>query len=647
MKKYSYFGSLALYFGMITSASALTTVTHDFNDGEIFPYEIRKADQEARVHIVNQSVETHWQQDLYNGTNSGRKAQFMPINDIHFTKHIWMGLKLKVHSDYMAQNSNTHAGLMQIWGFNPTGSANHMAMLKFDGRNGGSLHWQHRYNSVNNFTTHPIDTNFPRDEFVNIIIHVELANYNKGIVQVWQNGVLKVNESNQTIGWGDMDASGMINGTYAAGTSFGQYNYLESPTVDSDGHSWNGHMVGETRTVSYDNVSIYDGENGYDIVNPSTDDDCGDFNAFSTIEAEDYCDMSGVQTESSNDGGSQVGYIQNGDWLKFNDVDFGSGASNFSAQVSSATSGGDIELRLDSSTGKLIGTCAVDGTGSWASYDAVSCSVSGASGVQDLYLVFTGVNGYLFNINSFNFTESTDNCYLPWSDDDFSVEAATVNYSSGAIDISCASSVDISMSLEGLGAMEDADYVNVYYKVDGGAQQVLSENVNAFSAKTVSASGISGNTLEIIANVYNSWSGEIYNLSDISVTSSGQTCATFSSINAEAFNNMSGIVNEGTNIGYIQNGDWAMYRDIDLSCASSLEVMASSQTNGGTIEVRLGSVTGDLIGSVDVSGTGSWATYDTSSVNLESVSGTHDVYLVFTGGNGYLFNIDWLEFSAL
>ena len=110
---------------------------------------------------------------------------------------------------------------------------------------------------------------------------------------------------------------------------------------------------------------------------------------------------------------------------------------------------------------------------------------------------------------------------------------------------------------------------------------------------------------------------------------------------------MSGIVNEGTNIGYIQNGDWAMYRDIDLSCASSLEVMASSQTNGGTIEVRLGSVTGDLIGSVDVSGTGSWATYDTSSVNLESVSGTHDVYLVFTGGNGYLFNIDWLEFSAL
>ncbi|ABD82052.1 carbohydrate-binding protein [Saccharophagus degradans] len=252
--------------------------------------------------------------------------------------------------------------------------------------------------------------------------------------------------------------------------------------------------------------------------------DCGDFDAFAGIQAEAYCDMAGVEIESSSDdGGEQVGYINNNEWIAFNDVDFGNGASGFEARVSSATSGGNIELRLDSQTGALIGTCSVNGTGSWTTYETVSCDIGGVSGVQDLYLVFTGNSGYLMNVNWFNFTQAATNCSLPWSDSDFSVEKEIVNYSSGAIDISCASNVEISMNLEGVGAMEDADYLNVYYRVDGGAQQVISENVNAFSEKTVSVSGINGSSLEIIANVYTSYGAEIYTISDMSVKADSQT----------------------------------------------------------------------------------------------------------------------------
>ena len=254
--------------------------------------------------------------------------------------------------------------------------------------------------------------------------------------------------------------------------------------------------------------------------------DCGDFDAFAGIEAEAYCDMAGVEIESSSDdGGQQVGYINNNEWIAFNDVDFGNGASGFEAGVSSAPSGGNIELRLDSQTGSLIGTCSVGGTGGWTTYETVSCDIGGVSGVQDLYLVFTGNSGYLMNMNWFNFTQAATNCSLPWSDGDFNVEEETVNYSSGAIDISCASNVEISMNLEGVGAMEDADYLNVYYRVDGGAQQVLSENVNAFSEKTVSVSGINGSSLEIIANVYTSYGAEIYTISDISVKANSQSQA--------------------------------------------------------------------------------------------------------------------------
>ena len=42
---------------------------------------------------------------------------------------------------------------------------------------------------------------------------------------------------------------------------------------------------------------------------------------------------------------------------------------------------------------------------------------------------------------------------------------------------SCFSSVDISMDIIGEGPMENADFLNVYYKVDDGSQVVISENI--------------------------------------------------------------------------------------------------------------------------------------------------------------------------
>jgi hypothetical protein len=133
------------------------------------------------------------------------------------------------------------------------------------------------------------------------------------------------------------------------------------------------------------------------VINTSLD-------AFSLIEAESYSSMSGVTNEASSEGGQNVGYIHDGDYIAFNNVNFGSGAAGFQARAASNTAGGSIELRLDSPTGALIGTCAIAGTGGWQTYVTQSCTVSGASGTRNLYLKFTGPSGYLFNINWFKFT---------------------------------------------------------------------------------------------------------------------------------------------------------------------------------------------------------------------------------------------------
>ena len=129
----------------------------------------------------------------------------------------------------------------------------------------------------------------------------------------------------------------------------------------------------------------------------------GTLNPYVRQEAETIAWESGVETEPASEGGMNVGYIDNGDYIKVKGVAFGGGATSFSARVASATSGGTIELRLGSPSGTVVGTCAVPGTGGWQTWTSVTCPVRDATGTQDLYLRFTGGGGSLFNVNWWQF----------------------------------------------------------------------------------------------------------------------------------------------------------------------------------------------------------------------------------------------------
>jgi hypothetical protein len=132
----------------------------------------------------------------------------------------------------------------------------------------------------------------------------------------------------------------------------------------------------------------------------------GTLNPYETIQAETICWSFGVRTKTCNEGGLQVDSVHNGDFIKIKGVDFGSGAKSFEARVASATSGGSIELHLDTISGPLVGTCAVTNTGSATTWATKSCTVANASGVHDLYLKFTGGSGLLFAFNWWKFTPS-------------------------------------------------------------------------------------------------------------------------------------------------------------------------------------------------------------------------------------------------
>lgn len=125
--------------------------------------------------------------------------------------------------------------------------------------------------------------------------------------------------------------------------------------------------------------------------------------SFSRLEAEDYDNMSGIQTEESSEGSDNVGWINTTDWIKFDNINL-TGAQSIDARVASRYSGGEIEIRLESATGSLIGTLPVSNTGGNQIYKTVTTNISSVFGEHDVYLVFKGGNGYLFNLNWVEFS---------------------------------------------------------------------------------------------------------------------------------------------------------------------------------------------------------------------------------------------------
>ena len=58
------------------------------------------------------------------------------------------------------------------------------------------------------------------------------------------------------------------------------------------------------------------------------------------------------------------------------------------------------------------------------------------------------------------------------------------------------------------------------------------------------------------------------------------------------------------------------------------------RAEGKRIEVRVGGVSGTLLGTLVTDGTGGWASFATQSTSIKRTTGVQDVYLVFKGGNG-------------
>lgn len=127
--------------------------------------------------------------------------------------------------------------------------------------------------------------------------------------------------------------------------------------------------------------------------------------AAAQIQGSSYSSESGLETETTGDatGEYDLGYISPNSYTVYKNVDFGTGASQVSVREASAGAGGTLEFHLDSASGPIVSTVTLPVTGGWQSWQTVSGTVSGATGVHDLYAVFKGSSNGIANLNWFQF----------------------------------------------------------------------------------------------------------------------------------------------------------------------------------------------------------------------------------------------------
>jgi hypothetical protein len=117
-----------------------------------------------------------------------------------------------------------------------------------------------------------------------------------------------------------------------------------------------------------------------------------------TLEAEDYSAMSGIDTETCAEGGSNVGWIDTGDWMAYNSITIPeTGAYTVAYRVAGLNDGGRLSLDLNAGS-IVLGALDIPSTGDWQNWTTVQHTVNIDAGTYNVG-IYAAQGGW--NINWF------------------------------------------------------------------------------------------------------------------------------------------------------------------------------------------------------------------------------------------------------
>ncbi|HUQ96306.1 MAG TPA: carbohydrate-binding protein, partial [Chitinophagaceae bacterium] len=102
-------------------------------------------------------------------------------------------------------------------------------------------------------------------------------------------------------------------------------------------------------------------------------------------------------------------------------------------------------------------------------------------------------------------------------------------------------------------------------------------------------------------------------------------------------------------LGNIHNGSFFVLKDIDLKEITGVTYRYASRDKAGTIKVRVDSIKGPVISTVDFAATGNRNNFNELATTINDPGGKHDLYFQFVKSdtpNRNLAALDWIRFEG-
>lgn len=106
------------------------------------------------------------------------------------------------------------------------------------------------------------------------------------------------------------------------------------------------------------------------------------------VDADGFAAQQGIETMVCREGGQSIGRIDDGDWVRYDNVDCGTGSEQIEFRASSKSGGGVIEIHLDKPDGVLLGSCTVEDTGNQQVFKSFIAKIQPTDGKKTICLVF-------------------------------------------------------------------------------------------------------------------------------------------------------------------------------------------------------------------------------------------------------------------
>jgi pimeloyl-ACP methyl ester carboxylesterase len=353
------------------------------------------------------------------------------------------------------------------------------------------------------------------------------------------------------------------------------------------------------------------------------------------VEAESFNTAQGVNVEGTADagGGSNVGYIDNGDWMDYEVQVNAAGTYNMSVRIATLATNASFQVR--NSAGLVLATFDVPFTGGWQAFNTISKTITLPAGRQVLRLVSTKADGWNFNWMDFAAGATAPVNQVP-----------TVNAGTDQTITLPANSVQLGATAN------DADGNITSYswtKVSGPAEG----NFSNPNSSNPTFSGLAQGTYILKVTATDNSGATASDEMAVVVNAAPVTPPAVGSgvrIQAENWTAMKGVGTEGTSdaggglsVGWIDNTDWMDYA-INLSQGGTYTVGFRVATPATSGQLKLLNAAGTTLATVNVPNTGWWQNWQTVTATVTLPAGQQTLRVLSSSADAWNFN--WFELTA-